>query len=493
MGQLPLLVTRMISRLGESFGRLQMAEFGLILLVVLVPTLLMGAAFPLAARVFVQRRESVGRSVGTVYASNTVGSIFGSFLAGFALIPWLGTQATIFAAVLLNVAVACAFFGFSVSLRPSFRGLAAGAAVAIACIGLLTVPEWNPDEMTIAPYIVGRRLSAEVARSPIAMKAKASSSQRLFHKEGMSATVTVKKSGEGDLYLSINGKPDASTSQGDLPTEIMLAQTPLLLHPAPRSALVIGLASGITLGSAGTHPLETIDCAEISPEVIEACRFFDEYNYHILDDPRVRVLLVDGRNHLVLGTERYDVIISEPSNPWIAGVADLFTLEFFRACHDRLEDGGIACVWLETYTVSEDAFRSVVATFRDVFPSTSLWEPPNSNEFLLIGAKNQLEVDYGVVVERMASPRVAADLERVGISTPGEFLARIDEAIAEYEGAIEIDPSLPEAHNGLGAALASSGDFEGAEDSFREALRLRPDFPEARRNLNMLTGVPGGR
>ncbi len=761
MGQLPLVVTRMISRFGESFGRLQMAEFGLILLVVLVPTFLMGAAFPLAARVFVQRRESVGRSVGTVYASNTVGAIFGSFLAGFALIPWLGTQATIFAAVLLNVAIGCAFFGFSVSLRPSYRGLAAGAAVAIVCIGLLTVPDWNPDEMTIGPYIMGRRLSAEVAQSSVAMKAKASSSERLFHKEGMSATVMVKKSGEGDLYLSINGKPEASTAQGDLPTEVMLAQTPLLLHPAPRSALVIGLASGITLGSAGTHPLEAIDCAEISPEVIEACRFFDEYNYHILDDPRVRVLLVDGRNHLVLGTERYDVIISEPSNPWIAGVADLFTLEFFRACHDRLEDGGIACVWLDTYNVNEDVFRSVVATFREVFPSTSLWEPPNSNEFLLIGAKNELAVDYGAVVERMANPRVAADLERVGISTPREFLARLvmgeggagrlsdgarihtddnsilefsspkflasnesreelleavsshreadlsflvgdeaelaalrgqvarsiearghvfrarvewrggrqeraiaelrkagaldpenielavlveeaveqvlgpgsrasraaaagllddlltvvpgdtrmrlvlaamlardgrtaqaiehylrvlefepdhanahhdvavllghegrygeaishyldavridpdraaahfslgvvlreegeseaaiehfrraagiepddararmeigatfhrlgrlDEAITEYESAIEIDPSLPEAHNGLGAALASSGDFEGAADSFREALRLRPDFPEARRNLNMLTGVPGGR
>ncbi len=425
LGGLPVFATGMISRLGESFARLQLAEFGIVLAVAFVPTFLMGAAFPLANRVFVRRRETVGRSVGTVYASNTLGSILGSFLAGFALIPLLGTQGAIFAAVLLNAAIACAFFAFSASLKPRHRGIAAAAVAAVALAGVLVVPEWNPDEMTLGPYIMARRMSPEIAQSPAAMRQKAASTRILFNKEGHSGTVTVKESDEGELFLSINGKPDASTSPGDLPTEIMLAHTPLVLHPAPRSVLVIGLASGITLGSAGTHPVEVLDCAEISPEVVEASRFFDDYNRAVMEDPRTRVLVVDGRNHLVLGDDLYDVIISEPSNPWIAGVADLFTLEFFEACRDRLTPGGFACVWLETYNVDLEAFQSVVATFRAVFPEMSLWEPPNSNEFLLIGSNGPFAVEYGAVVERMGDPDVLADLARVGIDSPEEFLARL--------------------------------------------------------------------
>ncbi|GAG42608.1 unnamed protein product, partial [marine sediment metagenome] len=207
-------------------------------------------------------------------------------------------------------------------------------AVAVAAASAL-IPAWEQSHMSFGPFHMGRKLPKDVATSAESLQKLAKASKVLYHKEGLATTVTVKQTPTGDRILLVNGKPDASSS-GDLHTQSLLAHVPHLLHPGPRHTLVIGLGSGITLGSSGLHPVERLDCAEISPAVVEASRYFDAYNYRILDDPRVHMLVADGRNHLALTARTYDVITSEPSNPWIAGIADLFTQEFFRLCHDRL-------------------------------------------------------------------------------------------------------------------------------------------------------------
>jgi spermidine synthase len=259
----------------------------------------------------------------------------------------------------------------------------------------------------------------------------------LFHKEGLTATVSVHKTLH-DLILIINGKPDAS-AVGDLPEQDLLAHVPLLLHPEPRSALVIGLGSGITLGSAGLYPLERIDCAEISPEVIEACKFFEEYNYRILRDPRVRLIIADGRNHLALTDMKYDVIISEPSNPWIAGIADLFTREFFQLCYDRLTSQGVTCIWLEAYNIDEKAFRSIVRTFQSVFPNMEIWGTRATN-YLLIGFKGQGRVDYQVLAGRMQQHAIAEGLKRIHVRSLPEFFGHL---IMGSEGARKLAGDAP--------------------------------------------------
>src|SRR5690606_6901652 len=152
-----------------------------------------------------------------------------------------------------------------------------------------------------------------------------------------------------------------------------LGHVPMLLHEDPDDVLVIGLASGITLAAVAKHDAETLDCAEIAPSVVRACRMFDEANDHVLDDERVRILVAGGRNPLRFTERTYDVVVSEPSNPWIAGIGDLFTLEFFRIVRDRLNDGGVACIWVETYNIDEESLRSVARTFLEVFPGASLW------------------------------------------------------------------------------------------------------------------------
>src|SRR6185369_8312103 len=143
----------------------------------------------------------------------------------------------------------------------------------------------------------------------------------------------------------------------------------IILHGRASEICIIGLGSGVTLASALRHPIERADVIELSPEVVEASREFSADNHDPLHDPRVHLIVGDGRSHLLLGQRQYDVIISEPSNPWIAGVAALFTREFFQMARARLAPHGMICQWAHTYNITDDDLRSIIATFRSVFPN----------------------------------------------------------------------------------------------------------------------------
>ncbi|MBN1818523.1 MAG: fused MFS/spermidine synthase [Sedimentisphaerales bacterium] len=423
IGNLPFWVTGLISRFGSSFWQLQAVEFAMIVVIVLLPTTLMGAAFPLASRLFVRQSATVGKSVGTLYASNTVGNILGAFAGGFILIPVVGIENTLFVAVMINVLVGGLFFSLSRSLSMMYRGLVAGAVTAVAVVGIILIPPWNAGEMSFGPFYEALRHSKSIARSPAELRTFESQRKVLFHKEDVGATVTVKQLSDGSLTLYTNGKPDAS-SRGDMPSQQLVAQIPLLLHPDPKSALVVGLASGISLGSAGRHPLERMDCVEIAPGMVAASRYFDDYNYRILDDPRVDLIIGDGRNHLALTDRKYDVIISEPSNPFIAGVADLFTREYFRLCRDRLTDRGVAAAWMQAYLIDKASFSSIVRTFQSVFPEMTLWKTAKG-DCIMVGSKGPLKVDYHKLQTRIRQKDVADDLARIGIRNMEDFLAHL--------------------------------------------------------------------
>jgi spermidine synthase len=163
--------------------------------------------------------------------------------------------------------------------------------------------------------------------------------ETLFFKEGLHAVVSVLRTPEGDLLLQVNGKTDAS-ARGDAATQLMVGHLPLLLHQSAENVLVIGLGSGMTLGAVQRHPVKAVDVVEIEPAVVEAGRYFKEFTGDVLNDPRVDLIVGDGRNHLALTNRQYDVIISEPSNPWVSGQANLFSREFFELAKKHLNRGG---------------------------------------------------------------------------------------------------------------------------------------------------------
>jgi spermidine synthase len=379
-------------------------------------TLAFGAAFPFAVALGTERDESVTEHIGLIYAVNTLGAILGSLLAGFVLVPRVGLHGSIrlaagiglVSAIAILISVGAASAKATAPKRTAGRmvGFALAAAVGIA---IAMVPQWDRALLSsgaykYAPAIRGASLESALTAGTL-----------LSYEEGSTATVSVRKLA-GTTSMAIDGKVDASNA-GDMLTQRLLAHVPLLLHPNPKSAAVLGLGSGVTLGSALRHPLDEATVIEISREVVEASRYFEAENYRALGDKRTRVIVGDGRTHLMLGNQTFDMIVSEPSNPWMAGIASLFTREFFESARSRLKPGGVLCQWAHTYDISSADLKSIVATFLTVFPDGTLWLIGDA-DVLLVGSTESLDARIAGIAEAMRRPGVAADLATVGVAGP---------------------------------------------------------------------------
>jgi spermidine synthase len=436
-------------------------------------TCLIGATFPCAVAVWARDPDRIGEDVGWLYAVNTAGAIAGVILAGFGLIPALGVHASVKVAIVANLVLAAALALFPLRSVAILRwGISASALIAAA--GVVLVPSWDPAVMSSGTAIYVQQYIREAEQGfydPL------HGAQVLFYRDGPSATVSVARVGH-HVSLRVNGKVDASTG-GDMPTQIMLGHLGLLIHPDPRKVLVIGLGSGMTAAAAAMHGVERVDVVEIEPGVVEANRFFAHANGDVLKNPRVRVVLADARNFLLTTSERYDVIISEPSNPWISGVATLFTREFFALARQRLRPGGLMVQWVHSYSLLAKDFRMLVKTFRTAFPAASIWQT-TGGDFLLVGRTGPLPIDLDLLKTRYeASPAIRNDLARIGVrgwSGPlGYFvLGEADTARFAEGAALNTDDRLALEFSAPRALYLETGPRVGQEiASFRGA-----DLPE---------------
>jgi spermidine synthase len=416
---LPLIVAAAVADPGTTFESVLTLQVTLGIAMQLPMTIALGAAFPLAIAYVAPDPRDAPRLVAVVYASNTLGAIAGALAGSFVLVPALGLQMSLRRVAMLAIVTGVVVYWRSTGPAPAFalRATAGkkagrywrwtvlgGAAAAIAMSILL--PPWNREHLANGAY----RYAPALAAGDLAIGLEAG--DLLYYREGAAGTVSVRQL-PGARSLSIDGKVDASNAE-DMLTQKLLAHLPLLLHPQARRVLVIGLGSGVTLGSALVHPIERADVVELSPEVVAASRFFDMDNGRALGDPRSHLVVGDGRTHLLLTDETYDVIISEPSNPWMAGVATLFTREFFLAARARLAPGGILCQWAHTYNISQGDLRSIVATFLSAFPEGSAWLVGESDLLLIGSATSPAALDQGLgsVWRRQG---VGADLATVSL------------------------------------------------------------------------------
>ncbi|MEC9374484.1 MAG: fused MFS/spermidine synthase [Planctomycetota bacterium] len=422
LGDLPVRVFMIINEHSDSMARVQFFQFAALFAIVLPPTFVMGGMLPLVCRYLTDhRRERVGAAVGEAYVSNTIGTIAGSFLAGFALIPLVGMRGAILVAAGLNAAVAAMFVATRRGwLRPGARGAIAIASTAALALAGAMLPGWDRAVITSGPYVNAQSLAPYAGETAKSVREYLSKSSRLIHyAEGPAATVSVvEPTPGGERFLYVSGKKDAGLFDG---TQSYLAHLPLVLHGNAKSALVIGLGGGNTLASATLHPsLERIDCVEISPEVQDAAlRFFDRQSS--MGDPRVNMITGDGRLHLAMTDQTYDVIMSQPSNPWVAGASALFTREGFELMRERLNEGGVACIWVQGFKVSTESVKTLVATFRAVFPEMDLWESRVGGDYFLTGYTGPRSIDVAQALEAMRAPRVAQELSRMDMTAPADF------------------------------------------------------------------------
>ena len=417
IGWLPGAFLALMRALPVTFAAHQTAGFALCLLSLLPVTVLLGFTFPLLPRLVAS--PSPQHTTGALYAWNTGGAIAGALATDFLLVRALGLQRSYLVLAALPIMGAAWAFAASWTRRPALR-LAAPAAVALAAAALVPIwRPWNPLVMTAGVYKYG----LEWRERPGFELASGLASERsiLFYREGREAVVAVAESRSGGRrFLSVNGKTDAGSGAEDVLTQKFIAHVPLLLHPAPRRALIVGWGAGATAASAALHPLERIECVEIEPATFEAAPFFPDFTAALRGDSRFRMVFRDGRNHLLASREAWDVIVSEPSNPWISGVSNLFTREFYEVVRGRLAPGGVFGQWFHYYDLQAPDVKVELKTFRAVFPHVSIWLVPPvggrlTADLLLVGSAEPHVLDHARLEAIFRQGAVGEDLRRTGV------------------------------------------------------------------------------
>ena len=412
----------------NSWGGLLTLQIVSIAILVLVPAFLMGMVMPLV--LVWAGSKSTGESVrlvGRSYAVNTVGAIVGAFSAGFVLIPKVNTRFTILFAAALCLIVAGAAYRPKADApdRDLQRVIAGGVTLAVIVLMFVFAPRLNLGDLSIGAYdslvrVLGKS-RGEVEDGTVQQRGP-EIHELLMYEEGPTSTVSVRK--DWDITsMAINGRTNASDKE-DMSTQVMLGQMPLLVAPQIRNALIVGYATGVTAGSILQSPIESVECLELEPATINGSRFFEHVNNRPLDDPRLKLIIDDARTYLRVTPTRYDIIVSEPSHPWVPGVANLFTQEFFQLGRDRLNDDGIFVQWLQIYQLSTDSLRSVLGTFQKTFPHVLVFRVEGTwkgKDLLLIGSRTPLTLDR--IKERVSDPRIAVELARVKMNSEADVKA----------------------------------------------------------------------
>lgn len=394
--------------------------------VVLPAAMLWGASFPLAVASVARPDCDSGRLVGRVYAANTVGAIVGSLAFSLVLIPRLGTRAShqiligtmAVSALLLFVSLAAA----QPTAAPTRSRARLWASLSAATAG-------------IAAIVIAARVS-EIPGLLIAYGRYAvtwlDQVDILYTGEGMNASIAVSRvAGTGARQFHVAGKVEASSLPQDMRLQRMLGHLPALLHPNPRSALVVGFGAGVTAGSVIVHPgLRRLVICENEPLIPRVMgKWFRDENHDVLHDPRVRVVYDDARNFVLTTNERFDIITSDPIHPWVKGAASLYTREYFETLRAHLKPGGIVSQWVPLYESNLDAVKSEIATFFEVFPNGTVWANTmnaQGYDLVLIGTLDSTRIDIDALEARLARPdheAVTRSLRAVGFYTLLDMLA----------------------------------------------------------------------
>ena len=408
--QLPDRYLAIATAVGTHWGALFLAQLVLVAAVVLLPCLAMGAVFPVAVR-FLQRGGSAG-TVGGAYAVNTLGTIAGSLVAGYLLVPTLGVQGTHVAAVVLSAVVA--WIAAALAARQGGASARAGgiaaAVAALAVVACFVAPAWDPTLMsagvfrpTARAYIAG---SARAGEGSIVRRAMARE-KVLLYREGLNGSVLVTLDTlANNVAMRIGGKVDASGS--DMLTQAMSGLLPGALADSGARSLVIGQGSGVTLAALLATGAGHTDLVELERAVLDGSRFFHDKARDPLADPRVNVIVEDGRTVLEHSRTQWQVIVSEPSNPWLAGVNNLFTRDFYRLVRKRLAPGGVFTQWIQLYEISPATFGSILRGFLDAFPRGQAFLGAGGVDLLLVACDSTRAFS----LPRLSTPAARFELAR---------------------------------------------------------------------------------
>jgi spermidine synthase len=371
----------------------------------LPPTILWGASFPLALAAAGSKPQESSKLFAGIYAANTLGAIVGALGASLILVAWIGSQRTQQVLIALSIIA-------GVMLLPRRYIVAA----ALGCVSIYSVP--SVSKLLIA---YGRYAATWAGKSDI-----------IYAGEGINSSVAVASFPNGLLTFHVAGKVQASNVPRDMRLQRMLGHLTSLVPANPRSILVIGCGAGITAGAVSIDPrVERETIIEIESLVPRAAaQYFSEPNFNVLHNPRVQVRIEDGRHYLLTTGERFDGITVDPLDPWVKGAANLYTKEFYEVMKQHLNPGGVVTMYIQLFETNQDAVKSSVATFFEVFPNATIWGNPyqgQGHDMVLLGQVEPLKIDLDEMEQRVGyrggDSKVAQSLAEVGMNSPVDLFA----------------------------------------------------------------------
>lgn len=421
LGRAPLLFVTLFPYLHESFGLVTTLQLLVAVPALLPATLLMGVTLPLLTTMGVDEESKLASEVGGVYAVNTLASVGGSLLAGFLAVPMLGTPLSITIGGALYLLLGALFVARASSDSGERARLGVLSLLGVGFLVVVALMAWDRRLMSSGVYMYAGQLQQGFDRSEV-----------VFYREGRHCLVAVTRHPNGTVSLKLNGKTDGSNAN-DMVTQVLLSVLPLSFTEQANSVLVIGAGTGISVGTALQYPIERVVCLEIEPAVIEASKLFASLNGQYWKDRRTEIVTDDARSYLRASAEQFDVIISEPSNPWIRGVSNLFTVENFRIYSERLRSGGVICQWLQLYQMREEDIAMVMATFREVFPGMQVYRGSVGDLLLLARKDAPLSFPLDHFIARNAGELLGPSLQKLELDHPISILRRF------VIGPVEVD------------------------------------------------------
>lgn len=389
-------------------------RYGYAFLIMLVPTMLFGALFPLLTKMIILDRKKIATKIGLLNGMNTAGSALGSLLTGFVFIPLIGLNQSMILMAVLNLIfgiLAALFVPLkNKKLKPVFiTCLAAGSL--LVC---LFIPRW--DKLHMSTYIleIGQPLHDLFELE-------------YYNEDAYGITSVVELIPTKRKYLTTNRLFTQNSSiTGGWQDHRRLGHIPMLLHPNPQDVLVVGLGAGITVRGVKSYPAKSIDVAEISKSVVAAARYFSTQNDNIHNDNRVEFIIEDGRNYITTSSKKYDVIIADIFFPMSSGSSNLYTEEYYRLCKERLNLQGLMVQWLPAHQLSLEEIKIISHTFQSVFPNTTLWVGMVGENLPVvgcIGTHGPLQIDFKRLKEKFTVPTLQNELESIAIPNPVSLLS----------------------------------------------------------------------
>lgn len=383
-----------------------------------LPAAWIGAVLPLMIRAVSHQDKPLGQKVGMLLTWNTLGAVFGVMLTGFVVMPGLGLR-NAFGVLALALSLAALLLSLRRGWKPGITG-ATGACILTGCLFVFGSQSWQ-SVMSSGIFRVW-----ETKFEPALMTWRKQHIKLLYYQDGADATVSIEKvdgiAAPGEIGLRIDGKPDAGTLL-DVGNQLLLAHLPLLAKPGARDVFVLGFGSGMTAGATLGYPIERLDLAENCEPVIQAAPLFGDWNRYVLKDPRTHLWLEDARTVLKLRPQQYDVIVTEPSNPWTIGVGSVFSREFYELAASRLKPGGIMAQWFHLYETDDRIVELVLRTFGSVFPNMEVWDT-GVGDIVILGSQQPWPTGPEVFRRGFAIERVRTDLEMIDIHSPEALMAR---------------------------------------------------------------------